>query len=672
MNNRKIAMIIACLALASTFTGCKSTFGKSAKEVQLSPQLTESELVDYYAKALSFDTIVSKNLDVDKITYETVDVGEEQSAILTQLVEQIEVELGKMTYTYNEELSKTLSETTFHYIKALLNDKKIENSKISAISQALGYYFVDVEYEVSSRSIGSIKPSATLLGLNGSFTQDYLGNDSVNTTYINIAVNNLSKYYSTNKLNKSISFNPSDSSLSMGGVDIPALKVSNTTIENKEEVQKEEVDTGVSTPGDDKKEEKPVATQSKDRAPKIDTREFNKLAGSSTSDSAYMPRLDLVYTAPGSEGKIGGIGIYPSGDGGLRKFGYDRTQTTGTMTLRYVFKSDVEDRNTIYGINIYPVMYELQSGFSANTDTITVPDFLMQEFEKLLDRSDRAIANTDLSALMSGRIYSDSGVGILAGYTSKYTNLLRNISTIRRIISRDMENNSYLIEVETVRQEGAKGADSYGTYRDKSYVTIEQIGEEFIITDSVTMLRQMTTEPDIDPDSSNTKRLIALNLAGEVPEGSKKEIEGLLDEWYKAGTARILTGPQEVKINGEKLELARGMYDVFNQDASMLPSDELEYLNSKFRQLLVKHGVNVESTYNGIITEWIGGNENQAEFMTEEIIDYGKKYAARYLQTYYLVSNHNGKWVIDDIKIVESVDKSSDELSQIIERIANN
>ena len=69
------------------------------------------------------------------------------------------------------------------------------------------------------------------------------------------------------------------------------------------------------------------------------------------------------------------------------------------------------------------------------------------------------------------------------------------------------------------------------------------------------------------------------------------------------------------------------------------------------------------------MTEWIGGADNQVELITEEIIIYEGQDTAQYMQMYYLVSNLNNKWVIDEMKALEIRDISGEELEQIKARI---
>lgn len=644
MINRKITYLLAFIMISSTLSGCSSVFWSDATKYPLEPQLSDQEVVDYYKEALSYNTIATRNLTVQETKYETKEVTGDKAERLKSLVGDVESALSEMTYTYSIELDKTLKQTTFNYIKAYLNDGKLDNGSIESISEALGYYFVDVKYELTPRTVGNLLPQATLLGLHGSFTQDYLGYDSVNDNYIKKSVINLNQYYNEKEIDNSVVYNEATKGLTMSNNKL--YKLDFTTDVG------EQVDNSY-------------------RLAQVNTSEFNKMAGSSISQSAYMPELNQVYTVPSAEGTIGGIGIYPQGIGGLAKFGFNRDNMKGTVKLRYVFKNNDINPSEILGVNVYPVESQIDSGFSVESGNIVVPDFLMTELQKVIDRADRATVNVDLPALMSGNIFSDMGIGVLTGYESKYTRVLRNMSDIRRIVARDTKNDSYLVEVETARQEGPKDLGSFGTYKDTSYITIQQLGTEFIITDTVRMARQMTKEPSINPESSVNKRLIALNLAGEVSEDNKSDIQQLLSNWYMAGTARVLHGPQEAKVNGNKTNVEMGMYDCFNSDVAMLSTDNKEYLNSTVRNILVKKGSDVDANYTGAITEWIGGADNQAEFITEEVVSYDKRNSdGHYMQVYYLVSNMGGKWVIDDMKIISEEDKSGTELNDIIARLS--
>ena len=701
-NYKRFLSVVLAGVSALSMTGCGSSMLKDdPTSYPLVPELTANEVIEYYAESLSFDSNITKNLDVDTVIYETqpVDVDSEEFKKIATAVAYTQAVLNRMTYEFNEQTDISINEATFHYLKSLLNDKKLEGGQIRKAEQALGHYFVDVEYDVSSRSVGTFKPQSSLLGLNGAFVySEYYDKDQIDTAYLSQAADKLNAYYKENRiLNKQAKFDRStgvfstiingegpmldftESSLTDSGLNDEWQSI-DSTISNPDMGMEGNPDEG--TLGDAVTEdvvEQPVqqAPQTGNKAanyvgirsPKVDITEFNTVVGSSLKTSAYMPKLEVVYDVPASEGVIGGIGIYPAGTGGLTKFGFDRSELKGTITLRFVYKQDLNDPSLLRNINVYPVFYEVTTGFASNNSSV-VPEFLMTEFEKLIERSDRAKINNDISALMSGKIFADMGVAVLRGYESQYVNVLRNISTVRRVISRDVDNSAYLVEVETQRQEGPKGADVYGTYRDISYVVIEQNGQEFVITDWLTMTRKMQTEPEINPDSAVAKRLVALNLAGEISDEAKTEVSGLLTELYAACDNRVLHGPKDITVNGQAVTIQRGMYDCFNNDPEMLSSTKLEDINSRIRGQLVKHGTSVKANVDGVVTEWIGGADNQVEFTTEELISYQGRGDGIYQQCYYLVSKMYDTWVIDDIQILEQEEVSGEAFNTYYNRLA--
>lgn len=402
---------------------------------------------------------------------------------------------------------------------------------------------------------------------------------------------------------------------------------------------------------------------SSDRKSSLDVSLFNSVVGSSTEASAYMPDLKLVYNIPEPEGTISGYGIYPEGANGLRLFGFDRNNLSGTVTIRYIFKEAVNGTGEIIGTNAYVYDENLSSGFSTVESNVLIPNFLQSQLEQIVERADRINADYILPAYMSGDVYEDMGFGVLRGYKELSTNVLKNMSVVRSVLSRDTENNAYLLEVESTVMDGAKSADVYGTYRDISYVVVQQQGDEFVIIDQLRVSRQVYKEPSINPDSATEKRLVALNLAGEVSDTAKTEITQLMDDLYTASTARVLNGPFETTIGGEAVTIEKGMYDCFNDDAEMLSSSEREYMNSELREELTSEGVNVDSTMTGEITQWMGGYDNQAEFTTEELVTYEGRNKGLYMEVYYLVSKMHDEWVIDERRVINSEEYTGNDLT---------
>lgn len=735
---RALAVGLATVTALSS-TGCQSMIG-GAESLPLVPALTSSELRDYYAEGLKYDSIISRNNEVHETTYVLQDVSDEKAAVLKDLTNQAQAILASKEYELTEDNLKIVSEDNYNYIKAFLNDKSLNGGEVADIKGALGYYFVDVNYTLGTQSLGEYKPYANLVGINGAFYKDVYDIDQVDSLYLISAADSINEYYAENKIFKEASYDENSATFSIKDVEqiaveqpsepeqeptegevpvegeVPAEGEGEVApaetgpepaytgdTEATEEVEETEAtedtteDTTESEEGADDAEvpegEEPevvdeyVDEEALESLENIETTAgategvgrrvqalpaniINSVAGSSIRQAAYMPELDLVYERPENSGTIGGIGLYSTGTDGLTLFGFDKSYLGGNVTLRYVFKEAYDGSGELVGFNVYPTFYELTSGITISNNKSDIPDYLEGELAQLLERSDRAIINNDLSALVSGVIHADMGVGMLRGYESQSTNLLKHMSTIRTIISRDIENNAYLLEIETTRQEGPKDVDVYGTYRDKYYMVVEQVDGEFYITDMIMSSRTITKHPEINPDSAAKKRLASLNLTGEVSDTAKKAANTLLDDLYKAGTYRKLRVESEADKQVNGVTLNRGMYDCFNSNPEMLSSDQLEYYNSSLRDRLTKYGANVEASMYGTVTEWIGGTENQIEFTTEELITFKGKSDSIKMNVYYLVSCMEDVWVIDEMTILEEVNlETNGDTNSVKERI---
>lgn len=744
MKKKHLTQVIALLSVASlSLTGCNSFISEDVASYPLAATMTSAELVDYYAKAIQYDAVVSRNVDVHETRYEVKDIEGAKSEKLKDLASQCEAILGMNEYTPTEESLKLVSSDTYNYIKGVIDNEVLSDGKIQNITGALGYYFVDVQYNISAKQPGSFKDAVNIIGLNGAFHKDYLGNYTVDEQYMTVIVNKLNEYYYSNGINKCATYDASASTLKILNDTAPVVSstyeeinpigddntdvtddtsdiVDDTTdeilnapgteteqdietsdIETTDTETVEEADSEISdtetldtenvdetVDSDVTNEEETTQTiQSFDtsltestdnytittpdsRRLQLNTALINKLVGSSATEAAMVPDLSLIYNVPGTEGTISGLGIYPAGDDGLKTFGFDRDKLAGTITLRYVFKDDSEGSGDILGVNIYAIDEEITNGINMSSNNVLIPEFLESEFEQLIERADRVMVNGDLAGLMSGNIFEDIGVGVLRGYREKSTGIQKQMSTIRQIVNRDTANNSYLLEVETTVIEGAKDVDSYGTYKDISYVVIQQQGNKFIITDWCRSSRTMKSEPAIDPDSNVQKRLIALNLAGSISDDAKDSIKTLLGNLYTAGTNRLLRGPKDIVVNGETKTLNKGMYDCFSSDTTILSSDELEYENSTLRNVLIKHGTDIQAVYSGTVTEWIGGYEDQAEFTTEELVTYQGLNTGYYMQVYYLVSMENDEWVINERTVLDEYEvNDAEQLASIQERV---
>ncbi len=709
---RKSVIAIFLVATQLVMTGCGGT---SAVDVPLMSRTTKQQVLDYYADSLKYDAVITRASDEEKekTKYEEHIVTDSETIDqITSLYKQAESNLQNTEYIAD---GAVIDEELFNYIKGYLNDLQISGGKIpeNGITSAIGYYFIDVEYNTAPSTYGEFTNLASLIGLRGAFKENYMtGEVTKDDGFIAAALDAGNKYFLENNINKTLVYDDTNLFQAIDGrigiensgitetadhtidetvdteVDGAGTEVSEENTAEDSEVTEdgntsdgaiaEEETVGDETTADvtneisnitDTQYNEPVS--SGNRAVKFDVNYINSIVGASAENMYTMPKISTIYNIPSSNG-ISGAGIYPCGIGGMKLFGYNREKSSGTLTLRYVFQESEDGDGTISCINIYPKEMRNEIPQFAADSNVIIPEYLMQEFEVLVERADRAIVNCDLTTLISDSIFTDLGFGVLRGYKKDSTDILKHMSVIRQVISRSIDNNAYVLEIESTIVEGAKSSNVQGTYRDKSYIVIQQFGKEFKITDWVRVSRDVTDEPDIDTGNSTLKRLVALNLTGEVSDTTKKEVTTLINDLYRASTYRKLSGPYEIKTSDGTVTYDRGMYDCFNNDVKLLRSDKKEELNSRIRSYLTAYGTDTKCVYSGTVDEWIGGYKNQVEFTTEEVMVYGDNEAGRYFRTYYLASKMNDVWYIDEMKILDTEEIDASEISDIQGRVSGN
>lgn len=592
MNKRMASIGLLAALSVSMLSGCSLT-GEKVENIPLQPALSQKEVIDYYKQSLAYDTVTSRTTKTNQVTYEMQEVTGPAKTMIISEANKIEAILSRNA----TDAGGVVSPSIHQYMKFVLDDKQLSGSKVAAVNEALGYYFVDMEYKLSAKAPGAFNENVKYLGINGAFKMDAQGALTVDTLFMEKAAGEVTEYLKEN----------------------PTYKTDKSPV------------PGV-------------------RAPLSDVELYNKAAGMSLTQTAVMPELAFVYQYP-AEG-LSGYCLYPEGNFTLKDFGYSRSQLSGTASIRYVFKKDIIDPTKIEFTNVYLLNYELANGPKIDEAAI-IPEFVKTEADKILERSDRAISNNDVSALFTGNIYDDIGVGALYSNMSNYCYNQRHMSKITSIVGRN--GHEYLVGFETLTQESPKGAGTNGTYVSTGYMVVQQETTEFHITDYVVTKKVMTKEPQISLESTIMKRLAALNLTGEVSEESRTGIKEMMQKLYTASTERQL----------------QDMYDCFDTDTNLLSSTHREYLNSQLRGWLLKFGTDTKSTYMGVISQWIGGADNQVEFFTQELIDYTDRDSGQYMQNYYLVSRYEDKWVIDEMKVVESKVVTGSELTALRESIGS-
>lgn len=590
---KRLALVLTLTTLASSLTGCGTSI--NIEDIPLVPALSQKEVIDYYKKSMEYDTIATRTVLPNVVTYELSEVTGDAKNLAINEAYKIE----SLIAMNDVGVGGVLSENIHQYIKYVLDDKILTRKDVTAVNEALGCYFIDIEYTISPQTTGTFTSNIQYLGINGAFEENYsTGEVTIDNAFMTNANGNIQKYLVQN----------------------PYYSRQVSTVE------------GV-------------------RQSPLDVSLYNEVAGMSLTQTAMMPKLSMIYSYP-TAGSLGGYGIYPQGAFTLKEFGYNRSEMSGTATLRYVFKKDLMNPTKLDFQNVYVTSYKLDNAPEIDEQTVA-PDFVFTEAEKIVERADRAICNNDISALSSGKIYDDIGLAVLYGNMRNYCYNQKHMTKVNSILGRT--DHMYLLDFESTVQEGPKSSTTDGTYVLKGYLVVQQEDTEFHITDYLVTSMEMVSEPEIDTESTILKRLAALNLTGEVTDDAKTGIKELMSNLYKASTERQL----------------QGMYDCFDTDTNLLSSTHREYLNAQLRSWLLKKGTNSSSTYTGVISQWIGGADNQVEFFTNELIEYNGHNLGLYMQNYYLVSNYDNKWVIDEMKVVESKDVTGDELNSIRESIAS-
>ena len=534
-----LGITMSSICLMSTLTGCSGSFiGDDVSSYPLASTLTLAEAIDYYSNALKYDSVVSRDITVHETTYEVVEIQGQKADKLKSLVSQCEQILGADEYDISDENKELVSEDTYGYIRGILDNDVLSNGSVKQIQGALGYYFVDVEYDVSPMTPGTFTDAANLVGINGLFYLNYKNEYNIDVNFLRQISKSMNEYFFKNHIKRNCEFiedkltieiqdgvDPVVSNFWLTYEDDTTSNLSNTQSETTTDADgtagtvSENSDVAVEEKADDatpntQNDESTVTTEENkdtpsenegtaenaENAENADNKEsentesaettekeepkettiiidndveedenasftivtpksrrvdpdiqlINSVVGSSLRERALMPQLDYVYDIPANEGTICGYGIYPSGNNGLRTFGFDRSKYNGKLTLRYVFKDDSKGTGKILGYNIYCSEENITNGITITDDNVLVPEFLLGQFEQLIERYDRAIVDNNISALIAGSntaglICEDMGVGILRGNREKSTNISRYMSTIRQIISRDTSNNSYLL-----------------------------------------------------------------------------------------------------------------------------------------------------------------------------------------------------------------------------------
>lgn len=684
MKRKTISFISLSLVGAMTLTGCSTTTDFS--KLGYVQELTKQEVIDYYAQQMSYENIVSRasNKVVDLRYNNVPEVMKE--ALANAVTKTLE------THQLNNGYSADMATDMHEYLKIMLDDMVLTNSTIKSMKEAKGYYFVTVESDIAPNQTGTFKNEANYLGIDGVIVEDYTENPVIDQSFLKVALDKVNAYQEAigkkpfDTYGLDLSYVP-ETPQAEPETTMPETDLAGNPIIGTDETQPQETEPETSAQdgeGEDETQpettkapeveetqptyayEEPEETDKPDdnsycnsvRKLAYDVNLFNKVAGTAVQSIATTPYLGMVYNPVSTSGDFSGYGIYPQGSYGLKDFGYNRSDYTGKITLVYVFKQNENDRNTLNYKYCYVESYT--SNVAMEDKNVVLADFIQTEIEKIFERADRVVNDANVNGLMNQDIFESSDLALRYAMLKKHSNLLTFISHVEKVL--DRQNKVYLVELERTTEEAAKGCFSIGKYTDKYYAVVRQVDTEFKINDMVWVSREMARMPEPDIDNSITRRLTSLNLSGEVTEESKASIESMLDMLYRAGTARKAV-PKNDGTDG-----TIGLYDLFDKDRALLSTEKDEYLKSQVVGRLMKHGSDVPCNISGMVEQWLGGYNDQVEFVTEEFYNFPSIQKGVYVHSYYLVNHYGTSWVIDDIQIIEEKEVEGSEYTEMINK----
>ena len=210
---RVIALTLAITCLSTSMVGCGKKYSSPIEGYDHVQMLSYDQVKKNAAKDLRYDRIVQRENHVDDLAWQ--DVDGEKAEQLKSLVSSCENVLAADRYEADKDTKKIIPKNTYHYIKSTIDGYALTNSKISDIKGTLGYYYVDVEYDIAPQKTGKFKENVDMLGLNGTWVSMVDGSYSISNAYLDTAVYKLNKYFNDNRMPYSAAYQVSTGLLSI-------------------------------------------------------------------------------------------------------------------------------------------------------------------------------------------------------------------------------------------------------------------------------------------------------------------------------------------------------------------------------------------------------------------------------------------------------------------------
>ena len=683
-----MCVTLAMLMALSTLSGCSQTSEdlEAVQSLSRQPYRSLQRVLDTNAEGMKYSSF-SQRTAVEDYQANYNKVSAEKQTKYIEFLSQILAEHNKNT-DYNVDL---VSQENHDYWKNLTDDMILENPRALQIKEYSGYYFLTAEFTTRPNKLGSFLATANYLGLDNCFKHDENAYPVLNDIWIAQAFPELNKEREALGKEPYRLFINSDSSMVYTQEKETEAPVEESIPEEIEPVEDGEVVDGAEDVVEDITTEETVVAETEPsiednsqevyvaenqalgdsdiynenlRKLEYDVIEYEEVFGSSQDGVSFMPYLSQVYQSVAPQGALTGDGCYNEGISGLREFNFNRDElvpytyasadgsttvdVSGVMTVTFIFKQNELDKDKVDYVFAYLEDYQsmnpfLTEGYGATNNYLAVPNFVDEQIRIKVEELDRLINNGDINGLMRMDVIEDAGLAIKLAQYRNTTDIVNYTTDVKGVLAR--KGNVFLVEVERTIAETPKNTGYVSQYKEKAYLVVRQKDLNFYINDIYTASRELTKQPQIEEISQTYRQLVSLNLSDTEIQNSIEEIKStVLNDWIFYCNQKIL---------GEDGIENYGMYEMFNDNRSVLSETDLEYINSKMQGLLFAQGYNYPGTLKIKPIEWIGGTEDQVEFTTEELITYGDSGIATKLTCYYLVSHFGNRWVIDDIQVID-------------------
>ena len=639
---KKIITVLLMISIILSSSGC----GKVVQEkIRNAGILTEDEYRRIRSDELKFS--VSRKRNVNTKTIEWYDVKEDISNLLINktmdIINEHNINLGYINAVKN----------THEYLKLNIDNLKCLKNPQFIVTTNEGYYYVRTLFGVEhSDEVAELKKTANYLGIKGAIGKDYLGNVIVDEIYLNQLVKEVNKV----RVEQGLDELPEDIEQFNYNKDLDS--------------EFEELDPIISTESEistmsniikqiEKKDEEEQQGRQIRRLV-YNSKEFNDVMVLAEA-VPYIPETQVVFNVPEYE-TLSGYQIYKEGEDieGTRG-------EIGALELVFVYKHNLETDEYDYH-TVYISQYE--TGIERDEISTFVPEYIKKQVDILVERISRSWSNCDITGLTCGELIYPQDLGIKMLLQRDATTVLKSDIYVKKYLERN--GNRYLVELEQLSSEMAKGTTTTGcTYLRTYLAEIEIKNAKCVLMDMYLTKIKLLSMPEVNIDKGSMKKLFATQMVMQdtLTDEVKEEVKAELRKLQIALTIRNMNdNVQEDGITINKGDNGIERYGIntrFNTDRTILGEKEFAEYIAELTSRVTRYGGDIPCRVSIRVREWISGNDEQVELLTDELYDYNKKSATK-INRYMILSKFKNKWQIDEMKIVGENEVPASELEAVI------